>query len=226
MILQLVIAVLMLSYFKWTTTENAFLVRASRSVAIRIALIMVLIVALGLGIIWVGGDRLLSNFEAVSGEFSSDPIVSSGGVTRNEIWRATLKTITDHPVVGVGFGGYWIAVTAHHNASGTMTPQEAHNDYLELLASGGLVGFAIAIWFFVIALRMIRSNLHTASRTRKALCLASVVGLSGALLHSFFDFGLHLMANALVFCVLLALATMSARRSAMIENIDLNGRNK
>jgi len=34
-----------------------------------------------------------------------------------------------------------------HDASGTMTPQEAHNDFFELLASGGIVGAAIGICF-------------------------------------------------------------------------------
>ena len=55
-----------------------------------------------------------------------------------------------HPFLGVGLGGYWIGITAYHDASGLMTPQEAHNDYLELLSSGGLIGFAIGVWFVVV----------------------------------------------------------------------------
>lgn len=224
---QLVVAALMLSYIKRSSAiEDSFFFRATRSVAMRIGLIIVLVIALGIGVIWVGGDRLLSNFEAVGGEFTNDAVSSSGGVTRNDIWRATLRTIAEHPVFGVGFGGYWIAVTQHHEASGTMTPQEAHDDYLELLASGGIVGFAIGVWLAVIAFKLIRNNLRAASRARNAVCFASVVGLSGALLHSFFDFGLHLMANAVVFVVLLALATMTTERKVMLENVDLNGDTK
>ncbi|HEX7296625.1 MAG TPA: O-antigen ligase family protein, partial [Pyrinomonadaceae bacterium] len=207
---QIVIAVLLLSYFKRSSPfGESTLLRATQSVWMRIGLVIALILALSIGVVWVGGDRLLSNFEAVSREFSTDPGASSG-VTRNDIWRATLKTIADHPILGVGIGGYWIAVTEHHIASGTMTPQEAHNDYLELFASGGIVGFAIGVWFTVNAFKTIRDNLRTANRTRSAVCFASVIGLSGALLHSFFDFGLHLMINALVFAILLALATDTA----------------
>ena len=227
MIGQLVIAALMVSYFKRSSTlDDSLLSRTTRSIPMRIGLVSALVVALGVGAIWVGGDRLLSNFEAVGGEFSSDPIASSGGVTRNDIWRATVKTIGNHPVFGVGLGGYWIAVTEHHHASGTMTPQEAHNDYLELLASGGIIGFAIGVWFAVVAFKLIRNNLRAGNRARNAVCLGAVIGLSGALMHSFFDFGLHLMANAIVFAVLLSLATRTAERNIRRENIDLNGASK
>jgi O-antigen ligase len=126
----------------------------------------------------------------------------------------------------VGIGGYWIAITAHHNAPGTMTPQEAHNDYLELLASGGIVGFAIGVWLACVVFKLIRRNLQTGSREANAICLASVVGLSGPLLHSIFDFGLHLMINSLVFVILLALATMIVQQNGRGEFIDLHGSNK
>ena len=60
-----------------------------------------------------------------------------------------------NPVSGVGLGGYWAAIPAYHDASGSLTPQEAHNDYLELLASGGIVGAAFGGWFlFVLAKRI------------------------------------------------------------------------
>ena len=214
MIGQLVIAALLLSYFKRSSTiGGSVLFRLTQSRSMRLGLILTLLIALGIGIVWVGGDRLLSNFEAVGGEFSTDRNVPSRGVTRNDIWRATLRTIADNPVFGVGIGGYWIAVTAYHNAPGTMTPQEAHNDYLELLASGGIVGSAIVVWFAFVAFKLIQKNLRTGNRAANAICLASIVGLSGALLHSIFDFGLHLMINSLVFVVLLALATMTVQEN-------------
>jgi hypothetical protein len=95
-----------------------------------------------------------------------------------------------------------------------------------LLASGGLVGLAIGAWFAVVTFKLVHRNLRSASRSRNAVCFAAVVGLSGAMLHSFFDFGLHLMANAIVFAVLLALATMTVQRSGVHENVDLNGGSK
>jgi O-antigen ligase len=100
-----------------------------------------------------------------------------------------------------------------------MTPQEAHSDYLELLASGGVIGFAIGVWFVLTVFRLARANLQTPSRTRNAMCLGAVLGISGAALHSMFDFGLHLMANALVFAVLLTIATANVKsRNRSLKN--------
>jgi hypothetical protein len=37
------------------------------------------------------------------------------------------REIKDHPVAGVGFGGYWIAITRYHRASGETTPPLANS---------------------------------------------------------------------------------------------------
>jgi O-antigen ligase len=116
----------------------------------------------------------------------------------------------EHPVLGVGLGGYWIGITAHHEASGTMTPQEAHNEYLELLASGGIVGFAIGVWFAIAVFQLSRTNLNrlsTENRFRRAAWFGAVLGITGVAFHSLFDFGLHVMSNALILAVLLMIAT-------------------
>jgi O-antigen ligase len=112
-----------------------------------------------------------------------------------------------HPMLGVGMGAYWTAVPAFHDASGTMIPQEAHNDYLELLASGGLVGSAIGVWFVVILFRRSRQNLYSANRFRRAACFGATIGIIGVAVHSLVDFGLHMILNALVFTTLVAIAT-------------------
>jgi O-antigen ligase len=118
---------------------------------------------------------------------------------------------TAHPLLGVGMGGYWVAITAYHDASGVSTPQEAHNEYLELLSSGGLVGLGIGIWFGVGLFRSVRANLHTQDRFQRTMCFAAVIGITGVAVHSLFDFGLHLLINAFVFLVLIMLATRRVR---------------
>ena len=170
------------------------------------ALLFSLVAVMVVGIVWVGGDHLVSNIGDVSSEISPD-VRDSQGVTRNEIWRASWKMFTAHPMLGVGLGGYWIAITAYHDASGTMTPQEAHNDYLELLASGGIVGFAIGICFVVAVVRRARQNLESEDRFQRAVCFAAILGLTGVAVHSLVDFGLHVLVNALIFMVLVMLAT-------------------
>ena len=178
----------------------------------RLIVIVLLIAGILAGTIWVGGDRLASNLESASTDFAGD--TTRDGASRNEIWRATLKMFAAHPIAGVGFGGYWIAITAYHDASGVLTPQEAHNEYLEVLSSGGLIGFGILVWFAVMVVRRVRVNLMTYDAVR----FGAVVGITGVVVHSLVDFGLHLMSNALVFVVLVMLATASVNKKV----VDLN----
>ena len=177
----------------------------------RAVLIVVLIAGVLVGTLWVGGDRLASNIESASTEFSGD--TTRDGASRIDIWRATLKMFAAHPIAGIGLGGYWIGITAYHDASGSLTPQEAHNEYLELLSSGGLIGFAIGVWFAVMVVRRIQMNLITHDADR----LGAVIGIAGVVVHSLVDFGLHLMSNALVFVVLIVLATAPVRTKKVVD---------
>jgi O-antigen ligase len=172
-----------------------------QSVALRAALVVVLVVGILFGTLWVGGDRLASNFEAATNELAT----TRAGASRNEIWRATLKMFAAHPILGVGLGGYWIGVTAYHDASGLMTPQEAHNDYLELLSSGGVIGFAIGVWFVVAVVRAARRNLLAGDM--RTVRLGAILGITGVAVHSLVDFGLHILVNAIVFLALISIAT-------------------
>lgn len=195
MIAQVVIAV-----FLWTGMQ-----KIGQSVAIRAVLLVVLFVGIAIGTLWVGGDRLATNFEATTSEFTS--VTTREGASRNEIWRATLKMFAAHPILGVGLGGYWIGITAYHDASGLMTPQEAHNDYLELLSSGGLIGFALGVWFVMAVVRQVRENFLVDTGYIRALRYGAILGIAGVAAHSLVDFGLHIIANAIVFLTLIMMAT-------------------
>jgi O-antigen ligase len=178
---------------------------ASKSVVLRAGLIVILVTGVLLGTFGVGGDRLATNFEAATTELNTD--TTRDGASRNEIWRASLKMFAANPILGTGLGGYWIGITAYHDASGTMTPQEAHNDYLELLSSGGLIGFAIGVWFVVAVVRRVRQNLSADIGFKRAVRFGAVLGLAGIAAHSLVDFGLHMIANAVVFITLIMIAT-------------------
>jgi O-antigen ligase len=190
--------------------QNA-LTRIQSSRFFKIVLVLTLVFGLVAGTIWVGGDPLVRSFQSVSNELNPETQTAYSGASRNEIWRATLKMFTSNPILGVGLGGYWIGITAFHDASGLVTPQEAHNDYLELLSSGGVVGFALGVWFTISAFRKIKVALNTRSGFLRAVCVGGVMGIAGVAVHSLFDFGLHILVNALVLMVLLMMSTAEIR---------------
>jgi O-antigen ligase len=210
MLAQVIIAALLFSVVmrKGNSTEpQSKVIRITQSLPVRVVLILALIAGVVFGTVWLGGDRLATRIEESRNELNSDTTGLRQGVSRNEIWKATWKLFVTHPVLGVGMGGYWTAVPGFHDASGTMTPQEAHNDYLELLASGGLVGLALGVWFALVVLKRTRENLGSPNRFRRAACFGAAIGIAGVAVHSLVDFGLHTIVNALVFTTLIVIAT-------------------
>jgi O-antigen ligase len=187
--------------------EDSTIWRVVQSKLIRVVLLLVLIAGVALGTVWLGGDPLANKIEASRQELNFDTDAARQGASRREIWRVTLRMFAAHPLLGIGMGAYYVAVPAFHDASGTMKPQEAHNDYLELLASGGLVGLAIGLWFAVVVFRRTRQNLQSPNLFRRAACFGATIGIVGVAVHSLFDFGLHMTVNALVFTTLIVIAT-------------------
>jgi O-antigen ligase len=129
------------------------------------------------------------------------------------IWSATWHMIKDHPLTGVGFGGYWMAITAYHDGSGEMVPQEAHNDWLEFVANGGLIGVALGVSFLYLFIRRVRGRRRTSDKFVRAARWGALLGLAGVAAHSLVDFGLHITLNAVVAVVLVAIATVDVRSS-------------
>jgi O-antigen ligase len=183
-------------------------------VALRAFLIVCLIASFAYGVGWVGGEAVVSNFELAEKAFSQQATDNRANTSRKQIWSSTWQAIKANPVAGVGFGGYWIAIRKYHDASGEYTPQQAHNDYLELLASGGLIGCALVIWFVAVFVKRARKSLRSEDAYCRAVTLGALTGIFGVLIHSFVDFGLHITANALVFCTLLVIAVRCSDEAA------------
>ena len=183
--------------------------RRAGSLAARAVLAAALVALVSVAVVWVGGERVVSNMSTVGEELGEQgkEAATRRHTRRVDIWRATWEMFKDHPLAGVGFGGYWAAIPQYHDASGEYTPQQAHNDYLELLASGGVIGFALLLCFVFIFLRRARETLRGGDPFRRAACVGALAGLFGVAVHSLFDFGLHMTANAALFVALVAVAT-------------------
>ena len=193
------------------SSKGSKLVNIARSAPARWALVLVLISGVLFGTVWLGGDQLATRLEASRTELSANETDLREGVKRNHVWATTWKMFAAHPILGVGMGAYWAAVPQYHDASGVMTPQEAHNDYLELLASGGLVGLVLGVWFAIALYRRTRENMRSVNRFRRAASFGAAIGIAGVAVHSLVDFGLHIIVNALVFTTLVVIAASKPR---------------
>jgi O-antigen ligase len=189
--------------------------KAVRSIGAKLVLIGVLLATIVAGVIWLGGDQLATGVETATQELAKSD-ESHESARRRDIWRASWRMFRQHPIAGAGLGGYWAEIPAYHDGSGVLTPQQAHNDYLEILASAGLVGVAIFAWFAIALAKQARRSLQVPGRFQRAASLGAIVSLAGVAVHSFVDFGLHITINAAVFMSALAILSLGDKHQASV----------
>jgi O-antigen ligase len=91
-----------------------------------------------------------------------DAVVSSG---RFDLWKTAFAVVLDNPL-GVGIYGFPYGV---YRASWA-----AHNLYLFLLLSFGIIGFIGYFWIFLRYTKACWSGLHSNSPNRRLLCIAGM----------------------------------------------------
>jgi len=175
-----------------------------RSAAMKAGLALALIVALFGGVVLLGGEDALTRI--VGSVNTDDPTTG-----RAHFWGVTLDIIKTHPWIGTGLGAFGVVYTGYDSRNGMYRLEQAHNDYLQVLSDGGIIGAVIALFFVVNLFRMGFTRRDSRDEFRRGVATGAMAGCFAVLVHSFFDFTLHTPANALLFLVLAALATMNGR---------------
>ncbi|MEO7650984.1 MAG: O-antigen ligase family protein, partial [Bryobacteraceae bacterium] len=120
-------------------------------------------------------------------------------VDRFPIWEETVRLAADYPVFGCGLGAREFAYLRYKTAFPLYTSDFAHNDFLQLFAELGAVGFLLAAALGVAVMwtawRAARGQTEMRVRYMAFAALAAMVAL---FLHSFVDFNLYIPANALL----------------------------
>jgi O-antigen ligase len=133
-----------------------------------------------------------------------------------ELWRG-------FPLTGSGLGTFRDAfprVQAADQWTGAW--HRAHDDWLELLVTGGVVGAALlAVGLAGLVLRLLRVLRGGRYAGERAAALAALGALAALAVHEAFDFGLTLPANAFALAVLCGAA---AGASVHGEAVDVRQR--
>jgi O-antigen ligase len=161
-------------------------------------------VALFGGVVLLGGEEALTRI--VGSVNTDDPTTG-----RAHFWSVTIDMIKSHPVIGTGLGAFGVVYTGYDSRNGMYRLEQVHNDYLQVLSDGGIVGAVIGLFFIVSLFRMGFARRDSRDDFRRGVATGALAGCFAVLIHSFFDFTLHTTANALLFLVLAALATMNGR---------------
>ncbi len=124
----------------------------------------------------------------------SDLLIVEGieGNTRWDLWRGTLHSWYRSPLLGSGLGSYRHVIGMDKPATGDQILEQAHSDWLEWLATGGIVG-SVAVLLVVAGLARLlepRGVRRLHHGFRYALAGASLAFVATAL-HEAVGFGLQ-----------------------------------
>jgi O-antigen ligase len=175
-----------------------------RSALLRAGLAFGLIVILIGGTIAVGGSDVFTRLLGTAN--AADPTTG-----RAHFWSVTVDVIKAYPVVGSGLGSFGVIYTVYDSRNGFYRLEQAHNDYLQTLADGGLIGGILGLAFLIILFGRGFTRRETDDKFRRGVATGALAGCFAVLIHSFFDFTLHTTSNALLFLILAALATLDSR---------------
>ena len=168
-------------------------------------------------ILAAGGVFLIVTIGLVSFLGGADPLMRSTGLTsgagdfssgRTEFWRTAIKIFLDHPVIGVGLDSFGVAYSIYDTSSGLFRVEQAHNDYLQILADAGIIGFSCIAGFIFLFLKNGLQVVRASTGFRRGAAIGAMAGCVAIMVHSFFDFPLRTPANAFVFLALAAMCVV------------------
>lgn len=152
---------------------------------------------------WLGGKELTTRVFSIGKETRTE---ISGGM-RLSIDRDALSMFRRKPLLGWGLGTFPTVYPQFRSFYTNFFVNEAHNDYLQCLTETGILGFGAMLWFLITLYRMALPKIRNwTSSVTGSVTLACTLGVTGILVHSFFDFNLQIPANAALFYVFCALA--------------------
>jgi O-antigen ligase len=140
---------------------------------------------------------------------------------RLPISKDTLHLIAAYPLFGSGLGTFYPGLLRYQTSGLNVVWINAHNDYLQLLAELGVVGFLIpAALMGTLFLRAARTARSARNRETRLLGLACVGALAAILIHSVGDYNTYVLANAMVLAWIAGISAslpLEYNRHALVE---------
>jgi O-antigen ligase len=148
-----------------------------------------------------------SNREGLLGRLN----VTDTQVGRPAIWAETLPIINDFWLTGTGVGTYGTAMLRYQRTATDTLFNQAHNEYLQLVAEGGVllavpVAGALALWLALARRRLLANTDHI-----EWIRIGAAAAISGIAVQGVFETGLRMPANTFLCAVLAAIVIHEPR---------------
>ena len=191
------------AFFSSLLVAGAFGIVLSRRATRNTVLLLASLVAIDLFIVgsWFGVEKLAQRLEQTT---------VANVQEREDPAKYTLPLIRDYPVFGAGPGSFYVAFPRYRPPTVGLFFDYAHNDYAQLAAESGLLGFGLMGAFVVMTLGVaLAAQWKRRDPLMRGMSFACIMGVTAILIHSWVDFNLQIPANATLFMVLLALGWIS-----------------
>jgi tetratricopeptide (TPR) repeat protein len=127
------------------------------------------------------------------------------------LWKDSMNIVKDFTITGSGFGSFLSVYPKYRTIPDGSVADHAHNDYIEFLTEGGLLGVVLFGWFLVsVFLNAFATFRKRRDRYAVYMFIGAVTGIAAILIHSIIDFNLQIGANGLYFFLLLGLLVSAA----------------
>jgi O-antigen ligase len=145
------ILLLLLGWFAWTTLARRATARGRtwgwrQGVAIGLAGMALAVTA------YLASPRLHERVSLIASEYQawqaggSDAVSSTG--QRLSFYSNTLQIVAEHPLFGVGTGGFPAAYEQQTQGQDVMKTKNPHNEYLMVAVQTGVIGLALLLYLF------------------------------------------------------------------------------
>lgn len=147
------------------------------------------------GILWTGPTTLAGRWETAE----------IGQKGRSVIWRETTPVVRDFWITGTGTGTFGSAMSVYQQSDRTVHFNQAHNQYLQVMAEGGIV---LSLLAALTALMFIYAAVERIRRDRTGMGwmrIGAAAGLAGVAVQSIWETGARMPANAILAAALAAI---------------------
>ena len=101
-------------------------------------------------------------------------ISETSNARRVEIWKASIQSIIQRPLLGVGIGNFPLVVG--EDLAQAKAGSSAHNLYLHIAAEMGILALLIALWFLWLLIKKLYENfIQTENRKLETIYFASAL---------------------------------------------------
>ncbi|GBG56493.1 exopolysaccharide biosynthesis protein [Sporomusaceae bacterium FL31] len=140
---------------------------------------------------------------------------------RIALWESTVAMIVDKPLLGIGWGAYWLVYPQYDFfiQDATTTIFHAHNMYLNIAAEIGIPGLLVFLTIMVGHIRTALSVIHEVTeRWVAGLLLGLIAALFGIAVNGFTDFIMFNIQLSMLFWLFNAMIVAIWQQNCSVQN--------